>query len=70
MSRPCVTTTPRSTTTVSPSDLAEVLSSLVAPLEAMDRRLRVIECWVNEWESSEVLIDEYITINRDKSRDH
>jgi hypothetical protein len=62
--------TPRSTISVSPSDIAEILTSLVATLEAMDRRMRVIESWVNEWEAADAWVEEQLIEHRDKTRDH
>jgi hypothetical protein len=62
--------TPRSTISASPSDIAEILTSLVATLEAMDRRMRVIESWVNEWEAADAWVEEQLIEHRDKTRDH
>lgn len=64
------TMTPRSATTDSQPDLREVLTTLVQTLESIDRRLHLLEAWVNEWEAADAWVEQQLIEYRDKTRDH
>ena len=64
------TMTPRSITTDNLCENSELLISLLNTLESIDRRLRIIEGWINEWEAADALVEQVVAARRDKTRDH
>ena len=58
------------TTTDNLCENSELLISLLNTLESIDRRLRVIEGWINEWEAADAVVEQIEAACRDKTRDH